>query len=199
MATKTTNYNLTKPAYDEDADIAVINKNMDIIDTKMKEIEDAGGSGSGSSVEWKQITTSGTKIAEVTIDGNKTNVYAPNSSGGGSSSHNYSTEEQIVGTWVDGKPIYEKTLIFENQYLANGFTDLAHGISDIDIYIDLKGNYKNLENSNLLLLSHLNVNSLGVSIGAWCDNTTKIRILAGSDMAGNYNIYLTVQYTKTTG
>ena len=42
MATKTTNYNLTKPAYDEDADIAVINKNMDIIDTKMKEIEEAG-------------------------------------------------------------------------------------------------------------------------------------------------------------
>lgn len=43
MATKTTNYNLTKPAYDEDADIKVINDNMDIIDTKMKEIEDAGG------------------------------------------------------------------------------------------------------------------------------------------------------------
>lgn len=45
MATKTTNYNLVKPAYDEDADIAVINANMDIIDTKMKEIENAGGSG----------------------------------------------------------------------------------------------------------------------------------------------------------
>ena len=44
MATKTTNYNLTKPAYDEDADIKVINDNMDIIDTKMKEIENAGGS-----------------------------------------------------------------------------------------------------------------------------------------------------------
>lgn len=47
MATKTTNYNLTKPAYDEDADIAVINKNMDIIDTKMKEIEESGGGGGG--------------------------------------------------------------------------------------------------------------------------------------------------------
>lgn len=43
MATKTTNYNLTKPAYNEDADIKVINDNMDIIDAKMKEIEDAGG------------------------------------------------------------------------------------------------------------------------------------------------------------
>ena len=30
--------------------------------------------------------------------------------GGGSSSLNYSTDEQVVGTWVDGKPIYELTL-----------------------------------------------------------------------------------------
>ena len=23
--------------------------------------------------------------------------------------HNYSTEEQVIGTWIDGKPLYEKT------------------------------------------------------------------------------------------
>ena len=51
MATKTTNYNLTKPSYNESADISVINQNMDIIDEKMKEIENAsGGGGGGSSV-----------------------------------------------------------------------------------------------------------------------------------------------------
>ena len=120
MATTTTNYGLKKPSGNDDADISVINENMDIIDAKMKEIEDAGGSGAytwadvaskpfetvgsglnvdesgalnvtgggsgGSSVEWKQITTSGTKIAEVTIDGSKTDVYAPNGGGGSGSS-----------------------------------------------------------------------------------------------------------------
>lgn len=30
-------------------------------------------------------------------------------SGGGSSGHTYSTTEQIVGTWIDGKTIYERT------------------------------------------------------------------------------------------
>lgn len=119
MATTTTNYGLTKPSYGDNADIAVINSNMDKIDAKMKEIEDAGGGGAstwaevenkpfetvgsglnvdesgalnvtgggsgGSSVEWNQIQTSGAKIAEITIDGNKTDVYAPNSSGGGAS------------------------------------------------------------------------------------------------------------------
>ena len=47
MATKTTNYNLTKPSYNESADISVINQNMDIIDEKMKEIDDKAGSGGG--------------------------------------------------------------------------------------------------------------------------------------------------------
>ena len=50
MATKTTNYNLTKPSYNESADISVINQNMDIIDEKMKEIENAIGGGGGASV-----------------------------------------------------------------------------------------------------------------------------------------------------
>lgn len=37
MATKTTNYNLTKPSGTESADIDVINANMDIIDSALKE------------------------------------------------------------------------------------------------------------------------------------------------------------------
>ena len=47
MATHTTNYGLTKPSYNETADIVVINSNMDIIDAKMKAIENKAGSGGG--------------------------------------------------------------------------------------------------------------------------------------------------------
>ena len=35
MATSTTNFGLTKPAYNEAADVAVINGNMDTVDTVM--------------------------------------------------------------------------------------------------------------------------------------------------------------------
>lgn len=48
MANVTINYGLIKPTYDEDADIAVLNTNFDTIDTKMKEIADAGGGGTGA-------------------------------------------------------------------------------------------------------------------------------------------------------
>ena len=47
MATKTTNYNLTKPDLTDWADIRVLNANMDIIDDTMKTISDLAGSGSG--------------------------------------------------------------------------------------------------------------------------------------------------------
>lgn len=40
MATKTTNYNLIKPALEDDADIRVINGNMDVLDNQLKSISD---------------------------------------------------------------------------------------------------------------------------------------------------------------
>lgn len=47
MATKTSNYNLTKPDLTDWADIRVLNANMDIIDNAMKTISDLAGSGVG--------------------------------------------------------------------------------------------------------------------------------------------------------
>lgn len=43
----------------------------------------SAGGGSGDSVTWTQVQQSGTKIAEIEINGTSQNVYAP--SGGGSS------------------------------------------------------------------------------------------------------------------
>lgn len=47
MATKTANYNLTKPDLTDWADIRVLNANMDIIDSAIKTISDLAGSGGG--------------------------------------------------------------------------------------------------------------------------------------------------------
>lgn len=53
--------------------------------------------GSGSTVEWTQITESGTKIAEIEIDGVSTNVYAP-TSGGASALNDLSDVNVNYGT-----------------------------------------------------------------------------------------------------
>lgn len=80
MATYTTNYNLEKPeASDQFGDFRTsYNSNMDIIDANL------GGGGSGDTVSWTQIQTTGTKIAEIDINGTSQDVYAPTGGGGGS-------------------------------------------------------------------------------------------------------------------
>lgn len=47
-----------------------------------KEIVSGGRSGSGTTTSWNQIQTTGTKIAEIGIDGIKTDIYAPSGGGG---------------------------------------------------------------------------------------------------------------------
>lgn len=64
--------------------------------------------------------------------------------------HHYSTDEQIVGTWIDGKPLYEKTIKFNNKNVTavENTSELVHGISDIDTafvheaYADFNGTEK---------------------------------------------------------
>lgn len=52
--------------------------------------------------------------------------------GGGGGGHNYSTTEQVVGTWLDGKPLYEKTIHLTNiSFNANFYH--VHGIANADI------------------------------------------------------------------
>lgn len=60
MATKTTNYNLTKPDLTDWADIRVLNANMDIIDSAMKTISDLAGSGGDLS---GMLTINGKEVA----------------------------------------------------------------------------------------------------------------------------------------
>ena len=78
MASYTPNYHLSKPdtSYPFSDFRQSYNGNMDIIDQNL------GGGGGGSSVAWNQIVQTGTKIAEIDIDGTTTDVYAPTSGGG---------------------------------------------------------------------------------------------------------------------
>lgn len=86
MATKTANYNLTKPDLTDWADIRVLNANMDIIDNEMKAISDrvatGGTSSGGSSVDLSDYAlksslnnylpiTGGNISGKLTINGNE--------------------------------------------------------------------------------------------------------------------------------
>lgn len=77
MASYTPNLNLYKPDSTDDFGNfrAEFNSNMDKIDQ--------GGGGGGDSVTWTQIQQTGTKIAEIDINGTSQDVYAPQGGGSG--------------------------------------------------------------------------------------------------------------------
>ena len=51
----------------------------------------------------------------------------------------YSTNETVVGKWIDGKPIYRKVVILSSeQAITNTGTTVSHGIHYIDCPINCK-------------------------------------------------------------
>lgn len=161
-------------------------------DNANSEWVNANPSGGGDSVSWNQIQASGTQIAEIEINGVTTNVYAP-SGGGGGGSVNYSLTEQVVGTWIDSKPVYQKTLVGSNALSAHMV--FAHGISNLGVLIKADTVLRADDNSYQIPVS-TDQNNIEVEIGQ-----TNIEIYINNDFLnflGNGGYVMTLQYTKTT-
>lgn len=55
--------------------------------------------------------------------------------------HHYSTDEKVIGTWIDGKPLYEKSWEFDSYILVdpNAITSLTSKdvvLSDVDFFVN---------------------------------------------------------------
>ena len=109
----------------------------------------------------------------------------------------YSTEEQRVGTWIDGKPIYRKILA-DIQLLNNpGTQNIQHDINNIDNVINLKGFMKNsLESIPIQSVYRPVPNSQYFDIGLLI-NDTNITLTYCTDRS-SYKAYIIIEYTKTT-
>ena len=110
----------------------------------------------------------------------------------------YSTEEHIIGKWIDGRDLYQKTLDLGTMP-NNAAKNVAHGISNLDFIIDYRGFVKHSTVArNGLPLPF--VNSGGTNA------TSNIRLgLNGSDLVvmvpsdfSSYEGYATIQYVKTS-
>lgn len=101
--------------------------------------------------------------------------------------HEYSTEEKIVGKWIDGKPIYEKTYILNNINLLTG-NNIFDTIENVKV-INSNGRINNLSIPYCDGGGYVMCVQSNNEIGLWTNN-------------GFYNqsanIILTIQYTKTT-
>ena len=108
--------------------------------------------------------------------------------GSGSEWHEYSTEEKVVGKWIDGKPVYEKTWEFGSNIIveSNVWTDTPISNSTIKAIIGVKG--YNLFSGKL---------SCWNGLSATADTGNYVKILNNRNTQISVK-YLALQYTKTT-
>ena len=107
----------------------------------------------------------------------------------------YSLDEQLTGgTWVDGKPIYRKTINF--GALTNAVEKrVSHGITNIDTVVNYYGTTSSNSKATMLLphVSNSDVYSIAISLDA-----TSLIVVPGTDRTMYTKTYITVEYTKTT-
>lgn len=105
----------------------------------------------------------------------------------------YSLEEQVIGTWIDGLPIYRKVILTTTPSTANSWIDVSIGTDNIKEYIRYDAKF---EHSGLTYFADV-----------FEDSTHKFMTVAKSDaitmMVANGNwcskpVTLILEYTKTT-
>lgn len=111
--------------------------------------------------------------------------------------NNYSTEEQLIGTWIDNKPLYRKTLVKTSEtavtYLnlgsindvdyinvINGCTQFTNGVQT---YYVPTSTYETSTNFSKFYIQKTSANIAHIN---WTGNST------------SGTIYAIVEYTKTT-
>lgn len=104
----------------------------------------------------------------------------------------YSTEEQAIGTWIDGKPVYRRVVEF-NTPTTNKEETAIGTISDLKTIVRMTG--MSLVGSEFL---HLPVNTTTdtyfIATGVKSDGT----IYCQQNGLPNMKSYLIIEYTKTT-
>ena len=113
--------------------------------------------------------------------------------GSGSSGLNYSTDEQIIGTWIDGKPLYQKTFEYDvTNQAATGSFDIT---SDFPITCNVRNcvcEYEYDYQGTHYLLTNAPTNYFNRT-----GDVNAIIFAMGSGTTSG-NLTVTAQYTKAT-
>ena len=102
-------------------------------------------------------------------------------------------QEREVGVWIDGKPLYEKTIQFSSNLSSSGIYNHQHGIPNIDLVTDLFG-FGYTQSGNTY---PINNGRNGNLLGAWANSTYVSLYIGNNDLwSGDWTV--TLRYTKTT-
>lgn len=106
----------------------------------------------------------------------------------------YSSDEVVVGTWIDGRPIYRKTIDIGS---ASGNSNISHGISNLDMITNAYGSFLQSGTYRQKLPKIINGNA------AWSADfvdftNTSFSLYIGSAIGTATKVFVILEYTKTT-
>ena len=116
---------------------------------------------------------------------------------------NYSTEEQKIGTWIDGKPVYRK--VFSYTTTSNNQM-LDFTVNNIDTVVDMYGSVSSPRTSQAsinLPIPYTLIDSQGHKYYAYTYiQGNLLRLVLNSDAEADYfpvgtKVSLIIEYTKT--
>ena len=114
-------------------------------------------------------------------------------SGAPGSSVNYSEEEQVVGTWIDGKPLYQKVVSgtsgSKNTWNLLASIGINNTIVTCDLYLT--------DTAGFLLKDGFSKGAV-IEVAANAGNNGDIKVYVGDVSMENRSVYAIIQYTKTT-
>lgn len=159
-------------------------KNVQYENGKMRTSESGGGSSTFADLEDVDLTNpQNGQVPKY----NATTGKWENANESGGSGHTYSTTEQVVGTWIDGKPIYEKVVENLNYTASASWQNTGITIPNLDIVISCK--FAQVQNSKLLSFVDYFI----------CQNDGSDNVRAWSTSSNTYTYQMAIiQYTKTT-
>lgn len=121
----------------------------------------------------------------------------------------YSTTEQVVGRWVDGKPLYQKTFVGTLPNGVNVEQDLEISTADLNIEQCISVSHchdGSGGNPNLMTgtSGYMYPTPSAACLMVWFNGGSSSKIIArrktdtATGIGGGSKIYITIRYTKTT-
>lgn len=113
----------------------------------------------------------------------------------------YSTEETVIGTWIDGKPLYRKTYKFNSpSAIATAsveVTDLPKNAEVVEAVGIIKGSSSTMILPAPYIIPNNSDNYASLYAGL-VFASGKIRMVVGHKNFTNSPVIATIKYTKTT-
>ena len=117
---------------------------------------------------------------------------------GSGTSNNYTREEQVIGTWIDGKPLYRKVITYSSSLVENESTLIGSVGANVKDVVRMTYTNTNSMNTNAYFLYSVSSNMFGYLTIQVSKANGEVYVTPQNEGWGNPNLIVIVEYTKTT-